>query len=168
VGILPVGDSEVSQQAELFHLDVPMLPPGEKVSQQRRRTQLQQAAISEGRHPLSGALGYRLPLHPRSARERGAEGLTCGDCRYRVLVYWHDRKYPKCTLGYQHEDAARPDTPPRMSHGAGTDVRRWWPACQDFEPGDRISDDAARWMPDLQGVAPGRTGLALPSSPDDE
>lgn len=35
----------------------------------------------------------------------------------------------------------------RVTHGAGSDVRAWWPACQDYSPGDSISDDAARFIP---------------------
>ena len=34
-----------------------------------------------------------------------------------------------------------------LSHGVGTDCRAWWPACSRFEPGDQLSDDAARWTP---------------------
>jgi hypothetical protein len=53
------------------------------------------------------------------------------------------RTYAKCVI-----DEAKQY--PRVSHGAGTDVRAWWPACKDHEWGDPLSDDAARWVPDVE------------------
>ncbi len=38
--------------------------------------------------------------------------------------------------------------PPRVTHGAASDVRAWWPACADHTYGDGISDDAARHVPE--------------------
>jgi len=58
----------------------------------------------------------------------------------------------KCTFvpGSMSADAYARHGPPRVSHGAGSDVRAWWPACLDFELGDRFVDwpDAARCAPE--------------------
>lgn len=43
---------------------------------------------------------------------------TCGTCVHRIA-----RGFPKCAIGPQ-------------SHSASTDVRAWWPACQEWEPAD--------------------------------
>jgi hypothetical protein len=84
--------------------------------------------------------------HPPPARRRGARRPpahapktrpdlgTCGDCAHRVVIGYHNRSWPKCDLA-------------EITHGAGSDCRAWWPACDRFEPGDRISPDAARWTP---------------------
>ena len=37
---------------------------------------------------------------------------------------------------------------PRISGSVATDVRAWWPACPEYTPGDRLSDDAARHIPE--------------------
>lgn len=117
--------------------------PAEKVSADRRRTQRQLAAISNGLHPLGLTLaGRQLLLHPDAPRDRDAPGPRCGDCRFRRLFEHHNRTYPKCTHGattttrptydgkgtYQHTEY------PRASNGAGTDIRAWWAACSDHEP----------------------------------
>ena len=90
----------------LFHVEH---GPAEKPeSYGRRLTARQHADVAAGRHPLTR--GRALP-------ELG----TCGDCRFRELIGWHDRAYPKCQVG------------PR-SHGPATDVRAWWPACHRYVP----------------------------------
>jgi hypothetical protein len=102
---------------ELFHVDPVTLPPGrpvEKLSPDRRRTLRQRAAVDRGVHPLTGG---------RARPDLG----TCGDCVHRFVVPWHDRSYPKCDLG------------PR-THGPGTDVRAWWPACDRFEPSPSVKE----------------------------
>ena len=143
-------------QLALVGDDVPVMPRprGKRQrngSRDARRTELQLATLERGFHPLGNALGYRIQLHRDAAPtdDRKAAGLRCGDCRFRVVLGWHARSYPKCIVGYTELDPSKkfPGDPPRMSHGGGTDVRKWWPACPDFEWGDHVSDDAARWVP---------------------
>jgi hypothetical protein len=111
----------VEPPAELTLFDATPIPPPEKISPDRRRTARQRALIAAGIHPLMGG-----PTHP----DQG----TCGTCAHRIHVGDTGRTWPKCDL---HE----------LTHGAGTDCRGWWPACGRYEPGDRVSDDAARWTP---------------------
>jgi len=107
----------------LFDVDpAPVPEPEPTLSADRRRTLRQKAAVANGRHPLTGG---------RAFPDMG----TCGSCAHRILLRHHDRTWPKCGVG-------------PSSHSAATDVRAWWPACGRYEPGDRISDDAARWTPD--------------------
>lgn len=107
--------------------DLPDPPPAEPgLSAQRRVTLRQRADIAAGRHPLS---------HGRLTADADAR---CGNCRFRVLEQWHDRKYPKCTV----RDGAR------IAHSSQSDVRAWWPGCTDHEYGDpALSPDAARSGP---------------------
>lgn len=72
--------------------------------------------------------------------------VRCLRCRH-VLA---DCSYAKCTFPGDYEpEWIEKHGPPRVTHGAGTDVRAWWPACVDYSPGDgRVSPDAARWTPD--------------------
>jgi hypothetical protein len=107
--------------AELTLFDVTPIPPPEKISPDRRRTARQRALIAAGIHPLMGG-----PTHP----DRG----TCGTCTHRIHISGGGRTWPKCDL---HE----------LTHGPGSDCRAWWAACGRYEPGDRVSDDAARWTP---------------------
>ncbi|WP_431728630.1 hypothetical protein [Verrucosispora sp. TAA-831] len=116
--------------------------PAEKLSADRRRTQRQAAILAAGQHPLGLAIGRHLPLHPDAppADDRQATGPRCGSCWYREVLGHHNQSYGKCTA----------DDGSRISHGAGTDVRRWWPACRDYSPGDtRLSPDAARFIPEV-------------------
>jgi hypothetical protein len=46
------------------------------------------------------------------------------------------------------DDQPRPGPPPRVTKGPGSDIRRWWPACEDHTYGDpKLSEDAARSVP---------------------
>lgn len=113
-----------------FETLVPLDPP-EPLSPDRRRTQRQAEAIATGVHPLSSPLQKYLPLHTDSERK-------CGNCAFRKLLGGYLRTYPKCVV----------DGPTRISHGAATDIRAWWPACPDHEWGDpKLSPDAARSGP---------------------
>lgn len=88
--------------------DLPPLPePPTKLSADARRTQRAREAIAKGRHPLS-----KLPL--------ANNGRMCGGCLSAFRVDYHNRMYWKCEkVG---------DT-----HGGGTDLRKWWPACTAFK-----------------------------------
>jgi hypothetical protein len=112
--------------APLFEMEPVPLPPVEKLSADRRRTLRQHAQVEAGVHPLIGL---------RARPDLG----TCGGCERRVLLGYHGRTYPKCE---EHE----------ITHGAGTDVRAWWPACERFVPASPAplldSPDAARWIPE--------------------
>lgn len=129
----------------LFDVPEPERPePAEKISADRRRTQRQHTAIANGLHPLGLALaGRQLLLHPDAlVDDRDAPGPTCGGCRFRRQFEHHNRTYPKCTFGaetvtrptYDRKGTYQATQYPRLSNGAGTDVRAWWPACPDHEP----------------------------------
>jgi hypothetical protein len=135
----------VADDGGLFDMDpVPLPPPPEKLSADRRRTIRQRETIAAGRHPLETV--WPTYRHPETRGEtytpddpRGRP-YTCGSCRFRALLDYHRRTYAKCV-----ED----DTAPRATHGAASDVRAWWPACRDYEAGDHaLSRDAARSIPD--------------------
>lgn len=140
----------------LFNAEPVSAEPAEQVSADAARTARQRRAIELGYHPLLAAIfGYtrRTKLHPYAAPETcspdGPKGqpYTCGSCRFReVLRSGSSRSYPKCIYDVILRGCAL-DVSPRVSHGAGTDVRAWWPACQDYEPGAKLSPDAARWLP---------------------
>lgn len=100
----------------------PERPAGDDRSRRRSFTARARRLVAVGVHPLT-----RTPARPDLG--------TCGDCRFRVLLDHHGRTYPKCQVS-------------SATHGEATDVRKWWPACDRFEPGDRVSDDAARWTPE--------------------
>lgn len=128
---------------------VELPPPPPKVSEQRRRTLRQAQAIANGMHPLALATGLRVRLHPDAPKDRAGDGPRCGSCWYRRVLPYHRRSYSKCLYGLENETDANPQGfAPRVSHGPGTDVRSWWPACADYSPGDpALSPDAARCVP---------------------
>ena len=112
------------------------------LSADRRRTLQQAERIADGIHPLT-----RGPLHELASRHRDASSpkddpFTCGSCYFRSSLRHHDGSYAKCTLGSTAEKRG-----PYVAHSASTDVRAWWPACRDYSPSDRVSDDAARYIP---------------------
>jgi hypothetical protein len=139
----------------------PLPEPPPKMSPDRRRTQRQAAAIASGGHPLALVHGpLAFPRHPDTKGldyEPGpqADPFTCGSCRFRQVLAWHNRAYPKCVKHPPGMDADRYErsVPLWASHGASTDVRRWWPACADYEPGDPgLSPDAWRSIPTEDGA----------------
>lgn len=93
------------------------------LSPDRRRTVRQAMDLAKGVHPLTGG-----PLHHDAAPvdDRKAPGHRCGTCRFRVAG-----RYAKCWW----PNVDRPGGHPRVSFGAATDVRSWWPACADHETG---------------------------------
>jgi hypothetical protein len=117
------------EQAGLFDMDPVAPDPPETLSADRRRTLNQQRRIDNGRHPLEPV--WPTYRHPDTRGEvytrEDPKGrpLTCGTCRFRELLGYHVRSYPKCVQG---------DTAPRATHGAASDVRGWWPACDRWEP----------------------------------
>lgn len=121
--------------------------PGEPVSADRRRTLRIAASIGHGVHPLALARpGVRLhpdadPGHTASPENTADRPLRCGTCRWREqLNAGGARDYPKCAwrpATDQPDDRGRHrGMPPRYSASASTDVRAWWPACTDWQPGE--------------------------------
>lgn len=112
------------------------LAPVERLSPDRRRTLRQARDIQAGRHPLT-----RERINPDPIAK-------CGNCRFRQLIDYHHRTYPKCVWSPPGNDSPYLDDLPFCSHSAGTDVRAWWPACKRHEYGDpKLSPDAARSGP---------------------
>jgi hypothetical protein len=132
----------------LFDVDAPPVDRDDMagLSPNRRRTARQRDALQRGLHPLSLVLrvGHYLALHDEAAPadDPKAAGRRCGNCRFRRRVAHEAGTFPKCLFGAGAEGA------PRVTHGAGTDVRAWWPACRDHEPGDPNLPDAMRWVPE--------------------
>jgi hypothetical protein len=136
----------------------PLPDPMEGMSADRRRTLRQAANVAAGIHPLT-----KGALHPLASRHRDADSpkddpYTCGTCWFREVLRYHDRSFPKCCLPgpervyRKGEDGEwRWETndhgAPRATHSAASDVRAWWPACPDYSPSDRVSSDAARYVP---------------------
>jgi hypothetical protein len=108
----------------------------ERVSPDRRRTERQRAAVDRGAHPLALVV-MSVSRHPdtkggvyQAGDERGRD-LTCGSCTHREPVGGGRRSYPKCLFGGQFQ---------RVTSGAGSDVRAWWPACRDYQPAPGAGD----------------------------
>lgn len=109
-------------------------PPTRKVSPEVRRRDRQAECLARGLHPLTAAVGYPIRLHPMAAPadDRTVAGRRCSTCRFRELILWHNQKYPKCAINDWS----------RASHGAGTDVRAWWPACDSHQPREEGATNA--------------------------
>lgn len=113
---------------ELLRQPAPI--PAPPATDGQRRIARQRGVIAVGMHPLSLTTTPSLRLHPDAAREIGGSGPTCGGCRYRHVVGGaHQGRFPKCL--WPNPDDQR--TWRRVSNGPGTDVRRGWPACTDYE-----------------------------------
>ncbi len=120
-----------------------------ELSADRRRTMRQAQDVANGIHPLT-----REPIHPLASRHRDADApkadpFTCGSCRFREVLRYRGKGYPKCVNpGDMSAEAYERHGPATVSHSAATDVRAWWPACRDYSPGDSgLSPDAARHIP---------------------
>lgn len=127
-----------------YEPEVRQLRPSEQpgLSADRRRTLRQAEKIVDGIHPLTGG-----PLHELASRHRDSSApkddpFTCGSCYFRNGLDYHNKSYAKCVLGASTDRPA-----PYITHSASTDVRAWWPACRDYSPSGRMSDDAARYIP---------------------
>ncbi|MEV4093823.1 hypothetical protein [Streptosporangium saharense] len=108
----------------LFGAPDPPEPKQPPESQTVRRTRRQAAMLAAGIHPLSAVVG-KLRLHEQAAPygDPRAPGRRCGNCTFRQVLGYHGDHYPKCTFGGEA----------RISHGAATDCRAWWPGCTDHE-----------------------------------
>jgi len=123
----------VTTDATLFDLgDAPGPGPGPKLGPDARRTLRQRVAMEHGSHPLS-LLGAHLGLHPGAppVDDRKAPGPRCGGCAFSVR---NERGFLKCTRGRSGEIC----TPsfrsgPYETHGAGSDLKLWFPACTYWE-----------------------------------
>jgi hypothetical protein len=125
--------------------------PAGKLTGDARRRQRQEEAIRHGFHPLGVALGTPIRLHPDAPRDSDPHtpGPRCGSCWYRRAIRGNSRDYMKCLHGLENPTDTAPAKAPRVTHGAGTDVRSVWPACVDYSPGDpAVSADAARYVPE--------------------
>jgi hypothetical protein len=120
-------------QGSLFELGArfPLVEPVEPRTAGQVRLDRHAQAVRGGYHPLSLTAAPGLRLHAQAApiEPRTAGGLRCGTCRFRQLAGRHAKDYPKCA--FPDPDAR---TWPRQSSGDGTDVRRYWPACTDYQP----------------------------------
>lgn len=104
--------------------------PVEKLSAGRRLTIRQHADVERGRHPLAD--------HGATfSRELTEQGHTCGDCLYRTTGTGHNGDYPKCWWPRKPDTDTRDRAirPERITSGAATDCRAWWPACTDWRVG---------------------------------
>ena len=121
-----------------------------KLAGDKRTAQLQLEKLAAGYHPITG-----LKLHEQAAPadDRDAPGRRCGTCRFRVVLPYHRKSWPKClNPGGMGADEIDRIGAPFVTHGAATDVRKWFPGCRDHSYGDpRVSEDAARWVPDDDG-----------------
>lgn len=112
-------------------VEVPTLEP---LTDGEKRNRRQGEAARGGFHPLYASLGLVLRLHPDAAPfdDRQAPGLRCGTCRFRRSHHGGARSYAKCLWP---DPEVRPANGwPRVTHGIGTDVKRAWPACLNYEP----------------------------------
>lgn len=100
-------------------------PEPEKLTRAERRHRLIATRIAQGLHPL----GY-IRLHPEASRDRDGGGPRCGDCRFREVLSYHNRSYPKCRYSVQRGDKT---IYPRDTGCESSDIRAWWPACWTFE-----------------------------------
>lgn len=124
-GLVGSPQAATPTQVALFG-EEPQRREEQALSADRRRTLRQRELIEAGVHPLT-----RRKVNADPDRR-------CGNCWYRGLVDWHNRTYPKCLN----------DRNGKPTHGAATDVRASWPACDLHSYGEpRLSPDAARYVP---------------------
>lgn len=97
-------------------------PPEEHLTRGQRRQRLVAERIACGVHPL----GRPVLLHAAAScdPEDRETGPRCGTCVFRVLVEGNNRTYPKCRYGEGH---------PRDTHCESSDIRKWWPACRQYQ-----------------------------------
>ncbi|MEU5155611.1 hypothetical protein [Glycomyces sp. NPDC021274] len=99
--------------------------------------QRQQARIDAGMHPLSG-----VGAMPRLIRLAPSGTGTCGSCKHLARVGlpvgdgYRTKTFSKCTFAADRDERGRVTFAPRISNSTGTDCRRKWPACTDYQPRD--------------------------------
>lgn len=128
------------------------LPPSRDraLSADRRRTERQKEQIRAGIHPLTGRQVHLLGDIYASADDAKNLPYRCGSCIFRQVLRYHDSAFPKCLFPESRgADEVETKGYPRVSHSTASDVRAWWPACRDYSPSDRLSDDAARGIPEV-------------------
>lgn len=114
---------------------LPAAMPVPELSADARRTRRHLEQLTAGWHPLGTHAPLRLHPDAAPAGDRAAPGLRCGTCRWRDAhpTGYRGSAYPKCWFGW---DGHPGHAPLRITHGPGTDVRAWWPACTDYAPAD--------------------------------
>jgi hypothetical protein len=107
-------------------------PPKEELTRGERRKRLVASRISFGVHPL----GRPVLLHPDASRDPDDHetGPRCGGCEYRVIVEHNTRSYPKCWYPGRGGGVAVEYPHPRDTGCESSDIRKWWPACAQYEP----------------------------------
>lgn len=90
---------------ESLRLEFGVTPPERKLSVDERRTIRNRAFIARGVHPAT-----RVAL--------AGNGETCGTCALSVAKR-RGKVYFKCSL--------------RVTCGAATDIRKFWPACEKWK-----------------------------------
>lgn len=78
------------------------------LSADQRRTRRQRLLIEQG-------------INPATKRPLAETGETCGSCGHCWRVGWRSKAFFKCGLV-------------DPTHGPGTDIRKWWPACDRWAP----------------------------------
>jgi hypothetical protein len=89
--------------------------PEPGMSADRRRTARQKMLLARGLHPAAPYALHADAAHVTEPNEPG-KGLRCDSCAHLDAQRHHDRTYIKCEVV-------------GITHGTGTDMRRWWPAC---------------------------------------
>lgn len=104
------------------------LPPGARrrpLGLQAKRTIRQRFLLRTGYHPLSPLVrGRTLRLHPSAPPpdDRKAPGARCGGCEWAQPL---DENLPgnlRCWVNNGR----------RVTRGGATEVRAWWPGCEDW------------------------------------
>jgi len=91
-------------------------PPGPT----RARSAHQHLLMAAGMHPLARLVkGLRLHRDAAPMDDKLAPGLRCRDCALTFRQTYTVRRYLKCYLW--------------PSRGEASDIRMWWPACEQFK-----------------------------------
>lgn len=112
--------------SEPARVEEPERTPGQVMKDRQR------SAMELGQHPLSIPAGTSIPLHADASPDPEDGGPRCGSCAFRVMSRVASKPYPKCAFDPAAGAAVPLAVAPRANHGLGTDVRAWWPACQDW------------------------------------